>query len=104
MKFISQQEAQSIDEKLLSQQYAYSLDQLMELAGLSVAEAVRKFYCSGPRRILICCGPGNNGGDGLVAGRHLLLFGNHVDVLIPVQKDKYSVLCKSFGISHPFTC
>jgi NAD(P)H-hydrate epimerase len=91
MRFIKQDEAKLIDEKLMSSQYAFSLDQLMELAGLSIAEAVQEYYCHNPKRILICCGPGNNGGDGLVAGRHLKMFGNHVDVLIPIRKDKYAV-------------
>lgn len=91
MRFVNQEEAKLIDEKLMSAQYAFSLHQLMELAGLSVAEAVQEYYCSASKRILICCGPGNNGGDGLVAGRHLKMFGNHVDVLIPVKKDKYAV-------------
>jgi hydroxyethylthiazole kinase-like uncharacterized protein yjeF len=42
---------------------------LMERAGRALAEAVRRF--AGPRETLILCGPGNNGGDGYVAARHL---------------------------------
>ena len=51
----------------------------MELAGLSVASAVHLEYerC---RRVLILVGPGNNGGDGLVAARHLWQFGHQVEV------------------------
>lgn len=51
----------------------------MELAGLSVATSIYEsgkidsFY-KPPAKILIICGPGNNGGDGLVAARHLKLF------------------------------
>jgi ADP-dependent NAD(P)H-hydrate dehydratase / NAD(P)H-hydrate epimerase len=42
---------------------------LMENAGLRVVEAAR---ASGPhKKIVILVGPGNNGGDGLVAARHL---------------------------------
>jgi NAD(P)H-hydrate epimerase len=37
----------------------------MELAGLSVAQAITKVYDNSKySRVLICCGPGNNGGDG----------------------------------------
>lgn len=47
----------------------------MELAGLSCAQALAKSYPpSTHRRVLVCCGPGNQGGDGLVAARHLHHF------------------------------
>ena len=46
-----------------------SVEQLMERAGAGLAEAVYRF--AGPLETLILCGPGNNGGDGYVAARHL---------------------------------
>lgn len=61
----------------------FSVDQLMELAGLSVACSIADVY--GPDnfpRVLIICGPGNNGGDGLVAARHLHHFGYSVQVCL----------------------
>ena len=73
MKLLTQAEAIAVDEDLM-QTPGFSVDQLMELAGLSVAAAVHDAYPPG-RRVLCVCGPGNNGGDGLVAARHLLLFG-----------------------------
>ena len=65
-------DAAQLDQDLFSE-CGYSLDQLMELAGLSVAMRVAKIYPD-PCKVLVCCGPGNNGGDGLVAARHLKLF------------------------------
>lgn len=67
----------------------FSIDQLMELAGLSCAEAVFRTYppLKGFRRVLVACGPGNQGGDGLVAARHLKHFGYEPIVWYPKQKD-----------------
>ncbi|KAJ1994556.1 hypothetical protein GGI25_003096 [Coemansia spiralis] len=66
--------------------YGYSIDQLMELAGLSVAESIAKEYPKG--KILVCIGPGNNGGDGLVAARHLSHFGYQLSLYCPVKPKK----------------
>ncbi|XP_037573772.1 NAD(P)H-hydrate epimerase isoform X1 [Dermacentor silvarum] len=91
MHYISQEEAVKIDQELFSE-YAYSLDQLMELAGLSVATAVAKSYPKATMTkgatVLVCCGPGNNGGDGLVCARHLKLFGYEPSVFYPKQSNK----------------
>ena len=75
MKYLTQDEAQKIDQELFNE-YSFSVDQLMELAGLSVAVALTKAYPRGPSypNVLVCSGPGNNGGDGLVAARHLKMF------------------------------
>jgi NAD(P)H-hydrate epimerase len=51
---------------------------LMEAAGTALAEAVAGLAPRGPVRIV--CGKGNNGGDGLVAARHLLGLGFEVGV------------------------
>jgi hydroxyethylthiazole kinase-like uncharacterized protein yjeF len=61
---------------------------LMENAGLGVATAARKMLggtASGKR---VCClvGKGNNGGDGLVAVRHLHNWGAKVNVVLGGEK------------------
>lgn len=48
----------------------------MELAGLAVAQVVYKVHPKDQgNRVFVLVGPGNNGGDGLVAARHLSLLG-----------------------------
>ncbi len=54
------------------------VETLMERAGAALAEAAIRF--AGPHAALVLCGPGNNGGDGYVAARHLQQRGMSVRV------------------------
>lgn len=82
--FLNQERAIQVDVDLMSPEGGFSIDQLMELAGLSVAASVAKEYpLDSHPRVLIICGPGNNGGDGLVAARHLYHFGYQPRVIYP---------------------
>src|SRR3990172_8307983 len=57
--------------------------QLMENAGLAVAQECWLLLGElAERRILVLAGPGNNGGDGLVAARHLKEWGAEVSVYL----------------------
>ncbi|XP_069576998.1 NAD(P)H-hydrate epimerase isoform X1 [Brachyistius frenatus] len=92
IKYLGQEEAQHIDEELFSE-YGFSVDQLMELAGLSCATAIARAYpvtslVKARPALLVICGPGNNGGDGLVCARHLKLFGYEPTVLYPKRPNK----------------
>ena len=48
---------------------------LMERAALKVAEHVSRIMGKDEGRILVACGCGNNGGDGVAAGRILKEWG-----------------------------
>lgn len=66
--YLDSTQSAEIDKQLMSQKYGYTLPQLMELAGLSVALAVAKQYPDVTKEhVTVLCGPGNNGGDGLVS-------------------------------------
>jgi len=85
--YLGQKDAQQLDEDLMSDEGAFKLEQLMELAGLSCAQALQDAYpeLSKYRKVLVCCGPGNQGGDGLVAIRHLFHFGYKPLLYYPKQ-------------------
>ena len=59
----------------------------MERAGLAAAEHARDLLRDG-YRVLVVCGPGNNGGDGLVAARHLREWGYRLVVVFLGDPDK----------------
>jgi NAD(P)H-hydrate epimerase len=62
---------------------------LMENAGRGAAELLVRLNPNG-QRVLILCGPGNNGGDGFVMARHLQNHGLDVDVLLFGEVERLS--------------
>ena len=79
---------------------------LMENAGRNAAHIIRReFGESG--KAAICCGPGNNGGDGCVIARHLHNAGWSVRLLITGEPEKMSPdmlanfrIVEAMGLDH----
>lgn len=89
LRTLSAKAAAQLDAELMSAG-AFTLDQLMELAGLLVAKAVYRQYppSAAGNKLLVLVGPGNNGGDGLVASRHLKLWGYEPVLFYPKKSTK----------------
>lgn len=63
---------------------------LMVRAGSVVAEHARDMLGERGRRVLVLAGPGNNGGDALVAARQLVEWWHEVTVVFTGREDKLS--------------
>ena len=96
MQTISIAEAQAFDQKAQEELRIPSLI-LMENAGRSAAEEAIKSFKGSGKRVAVICGTGNNGGDGLVAARHLLNAGFSVDIYLIGDPAK---LKNDPGINH----
>ncbi|KAK1930925.1 Pyridoxine/pyridoxamine 5'-phosphate oxidase 1 [Phytophthora citrophthora] len=77
-RYLGQREAQRFDEQLMSSVHGFSIDQLMELAGLSVAEAVGKQF---PRDV-------NSAGSTAANGGFKRHFGYSPSILYPKRSAK----------------
>lgn len=76
----------------------YGIDEtiLMENAGLNVVLRMEREYGTFSGKIVnILCGPGNNGGDGLVIARHLINQGASVNVFLLFDAEKEEKLSKA---------
>ena len=84
MKLVTAAEMQRIEERCVES--GISEDNLMENAGVAVAEAIRDTPEMKPdiygKRIVALIGSGNNGSDGLIACRLLSIWGARVEVFI----------------------
>ncbi len=67
-------------DQIAVEEFGFSGLVLMENAGRGVADVLRRLGIAGP--VVICCGRGNNAGDGFVIARHLDLRDHAVRVLL----------------------
>ena len=76
---LTREQSRQVD-RLAMEVYGFSGLVLMENAGRGVVDTLEKLGIDG--EVIICCGRGNNGGDGFVSARHLDIRGHHPRVLL----------------------
>ncbi len=88
MKLVTKQQMQAFEARVI-QTVGIPEKLLMERAGLAIADKAAEMMedccCSS---VLVVCGTGNNGGDGLVAARELINRGYDVETVIFGTKEK----------------
>ena len=73
MKILTASQMREVD-RLTTERYGIPSLLLMENAGSGVVRALESHFPDLAKlRVAICCGKGNNGGDGFVVARHLIL-------------------------------
>ena len=101
--WLSVEQMREVD-RLMIDEFAITLEQMMENAGRNLALLARHLLggdASG-RRVLVLAGGGGNGGGGLVAARHLVVAGARVSLtlaapserLAPVTRRQYDALTR----------
>jgi len=85
MKVVSVEQMQTIEAA--SDATGHTYDAMMERAGQAVAEALMGRLTVAGKRVLVLIGPGNNGGDGLVAARYLAQAGAEVACYLTRARD-----------------
>lgn len=89
---MTSEQMRALDRRVTEERGIPALE-LMENAGKAVAVEAAAFLKEGGKEVaaaavVVCCGRGANGGDGLVAARHLAGMGAMVSVfLCPPKKD-----------------
>src|SRR3989304_2284931 len=108
---LSRSQVRQVDRRAI-EEFGMSGLVLMENAGRGATDVLCRMGVDGP--VVICCGKGNNAGDGFVVARHLDIRGHSVRVLLWAEPDEltgdaavnFQILRKSnvpieiFGAKH----
>jgi NAD(P)H-hydrate epimerase len=84
--FLNREQSRQVD-RMAVEEYGFSSLVLMENAGRGTADVLCRLGIGGP--VVVCCGKGNNAGDGFVIARHLDLRGHAVRVLVWAKPEEF---------------
>jgi NAD(P)H-hydrate epimerase len=93
MLWFSRHGLMEVDRRAV-EQFGINVLALMENAGRQVAEVTRSYLLEGSA-VLILAGAGNNGGDGLVAARHLANRGHRIRIILIAEEEKFKGAAKA---------
>ena len=93
MKLVTAAEMRHLEQQAVK--HGVSLLDLMQNAGQAVATEIAGIFDPiAAKKIVILVGPGNNGGDGLVAARHLKAAGALVNVYLLASRDPNDIVLR----------
>src|SRR4051812_17201103 len=77
-------------DRIMVEEFGFDVLQIMEVAGRAVALVAREMLDGDPRgkRVLLLCGTGGNGGDRMVAPRHLANWGVEVEIVLSNRPER----------------
>lgn len=103
MKLVTSRQMRDLD-RAATERHGISSLELMERAGLGVAEAVLRISKPAKGPAVVVAGRGNNGGDGLVAARYLIQKGSDVTVILLASPHDLSPdACANWEMLLPLT-
>ena len=85
LEIFSSNEMKNLEKANFKEKSSYSY---MQKAGYQVFQFIKDNFKK-KQLIIVLCGPGNNGGDGLVVAKHLKDSGYRVKVYIFADKNNY---------------
>lgn len=87
MPVVTREQMREVD-RLMIEEFGIQLLQMMENAGLNLAELTRLHLDGKPagRRVVVLAGQGNNGGGGLTAARRLSAWGAKTAIRLPYSQ------------------
>ena len=91
LHLITSEQSKQLDQ-IAQSEFNLSTETLMESAGSLSAQEIKSQFQEEP--IIVLCGPGHNGGDGLVLARHLLSAGKTVHIFCSKKSSTLSELQK----------